>query len=200
MEEQETRQTASAEEEVDRYSGRDAETRAGQAQAELRIRLTREELYACMTGRQERKAGKLRLIVETVLLGLVAAYCLTAFFLSGMTSLPSLLIGLAALLIAAAIWVVPVMVDRYDAGQEFAKKKVLRVRVYPEGLGFGSEDTFQFVPYAECCARFCKEMILLDFEGGVMVALPKRQTGEALWALLIERLCPAAEKKGTRAE
>lgn len=55
----------------------------------------------------------------------------------------------------------PVIVNRYDANREFAKNKVLRVRIYTQGLGFGTDDTFQLVPYEDCCARWCRDMILL---------------------------------------
>lgn len=181
-------------EEQDPNCGRDAETLAGQPQADLRIQLTKEELYACMGSRQDRKAGRARLIVETVLLGLLAAYCIIAFFLSGMTSPASLCIGLAALLLAAAIWAAPVIVNRYDANREFAKNKVLRVRIYAQGFGFGTDDTFQLVPYEECCPRRCKNMILLDFEGGLMVALPKRLLDGGIWEQMVERLQLSAEK------
>ena len=181
-------------EEQDPYSGRDAETQAGQPQADLRIQLTKEELYACMCSRQERKAGKARLIVETVLLGLLAAYCILAFFLSGMASVASLCIGLAALLLAAAIWAVPAIINRYDANREFSKNKVLRVRIYAQGFGFGTDDTFQLVPYEQCCARRGKDMILLDFEGGLMVALPKRLLDGGIWEQLPVRLHLDEEK------
>lgn len=181
-------------EEQDANSGRDAETQAGQPQADLRIQLTKEELYVCMGSRQGRKAGRARLIVETVLLGLLAAYCIIAFFLSGMVSLATLCIGLISLLLAAAIWAAPVIVNRYDANREFAKNKVLRVRIYTQGLGFGTDDTFQLVPYEDCCARWCRDMILLDFEGGLMVALPKRLLDGGMWEQLVDRLHLSTEK------
>ena len=68
------------------------------------------------------------------------------------------------------------------------------MRIYTQGLGFGTDDTFQLVPYEDCCARWCRDMILLDFEGGLMVALPKRLLDGGMWEQLVDRLHLSTEK------
>lgn len=152
------------------------------------IQLTEEELRQSLKRADRRRAGPARLWVQTILLALLAAYCIAAFFLSGAVSYGSLGIGLAAVVLGVAMWVVPDLHGRYIAHIEFTKNKCMRVRLYEEEIGFGDDDVFESVAYDACFAQTYDDMILLHFQGGYMVMLPRRVFSEDRWLWLQQRL------------
>lgn len=169
--------------------------------ADVQICLTEEELRRSLQRSDLRRAGPGRLWVQTVLLVLLAAYCIAAFFLSGASSYASLGIGLAALILAGAQWIVPQLYIRHQARREYALGKQLRVRLYAEEIGFGSGETYEAVPYAACFTRVFDDMLLLHFQGGYLVALPRRVFDAERWIWLTGRFQTAGkERNGVHGE
>ena len=68
---------------------------------------TQEDLYRALKYGDVRRVGTAGRIVETVVLGLLAVWCIVPFFAQGTEALGSLLLGLVALFLLAALWLVP---------------------------------------------------------------------------------------------
>lgn len=167
----------------------------GEPRVDLSLRLTEAEILTCLKYGANRRAGRGRLITQSVLLVLMAAYCIGGFFLSGMQSVPSLLIGVAALAVMAAMLAVPELMLRSSAKKEAAQEKCLRLRAYDEGLYFGSEETDRFA-YADCRAQEVENLLLLRFQGGILVGIPRRLTDEAGWDYLKAHLLNETDEAG----
>lgn len=150
------------------------------------ICLTREEIFTCLKAGSSRRAGRGRLVVQSVLLGLMAVYCFGGYFLSGGQSITSLMIGVAALIVLAALLLLPPLILRRSAEKEAAQEKCLRLRADEQALYFGEEP--ERYPYTECHAEAVENLLLLRFQGGVLVGIPRRLTGEEGFAFLRSRL------------
>ena len=78
--------------------------------------------------------------METVVLGLLAVWCIVPFFAQGTEALGSLLLGLVALFLLAALWLVPEWRARAVSRQEARDRRPTRLRVYDEGLRYGQAE------------------------------------------------------------
>jgi hypothetical protein len=156
----------------------DREPILGTPEWELSYTLTREEIYRCVKAGDFRRVGKAGTIVETVILGIMAVYCLTAFFLDGMKEGMSLFLGVASLLLIAAVWGVPEFRYRRMASAQAEDRAPTRVRVFQEGLAFGQSDEV-FAYGTEWAARL-PDMWVLRY-GTQLMALPKRAMPEECW-------------------
>lgn len=145
---------------------------------DLSYTLTREEIYLCVKAGDFRRMGKAGTIVETVILGIMAVYCLTAFFLDGMKEGMSLFLGAASLILIAAVWGVPEFRYRRIASAQSENRAPTRVRVLEEGLAFGGDDAV-FAYGTEWAARL-PDMWVLRY-GTQLMALPKRAMPEECW-------------------
>ena len=107
---------------------------------------TEEEIYLCLKRSGQRKAGPVRVGVQTGILLLLTIYCLIGFFADGMTD-----------------W-----------------------------RAFGTPD--ELLPFSACRPRLYTDMAVLRFEGGAVMAVPKRVMSPEDWQLFTDRLSPVAEK------
>lgn len=160
---------------------------------DLSIRLTREEVLSCLRRGLGRRAGKGRLTAQTVVLVLIAAYCIVTYIASGLESTASLGIGIAALAVCVLMLVVPEVAVRRMADKQTAMDKCLRLRVYDRGIGFGDDDEFRFFKYKKCQARAYEDMILFRFQDG-LVAVPRRLENGGAWELIREAMNLEVEK------
>ncbi len=103
--------------------------------------LTQDEIYRCAKAGDIRRIGKTGTVVETVILGVMAVYCLSAFFLDGMGEGMPLFLGVASLALIAAIWAVPELRYRRAAVSQAQNRSPNRVRVFHQGFAFGADDT-----------------------------------------------------------
>lgn len=163
------------------------------ARYDLSIRLTREEILACLRRGLNRKAGRGRLTAQTVLLLLMAAYCLVAYILSGAESVASLGIGIAAVVVCVLMLALPELSIRRLAKKQAEMDKCLRLRVYDRGIGFGDDEQFRFFKYKKCHAKAYEDMILFRFQDG-LVAVPRRMENGGAWELIRDRMELAVEK------
>lgn len=95
---------------------------------------TQEDLYRALKYGDVRRVGTAGRIVETVVLGLLAVWCIVPFFAQGTEALGSLLLGLVALFLLAALWLVPEWRARAVSRQE------ARDRPAPPGCGCMTRD------------------------------------------------------------
>ena len=101
---------------------------------------TQEDLYRALKYGDVRRVGTAGRIVETVVLGLLAVWCIVPFFAQGTEALGSLLLGLVALFLRAALWLVPEWRARAVSRQEARDRRPTRLRVYDEGLRYGQAE------------------------------------------------------------
>ena len=163
------------------------------ARYDLSIRLTREEILSCLRRGLNRRASRGRLTAQTVLLLLMAAYCLVAYILSGAQSVTSLGIGIAAVAVCVLMLALPELSIRRLAKKQAEMDKCLRLRVYDHGIGFGDDEQFRFFKYGKCHAKAYEDMILFRFQDG-LVAVPRRMENGEAWELIRDRMELAVEK------
>lgn len=162
-----------------------------QALREWRFVCTQEEWLLLLRRGEVRKAGKVRIGVELGVLGLLAVYCLIAFFGDGMSDWRSLGIAVIALLLGIILLVVPEIRFRHEAEQLASEQKQRAVRLYDQGLAFGASD--EIVPFADCGPKLFEDMVVFRFQGGALFCIPKRALSPEDWELLCEKLPDTAD-------
>lgn len=160
---------------------------------DLTYTLTREDIYRCVKAGDIRRVGRTGTIVETVILGIMAVYCLAAFFLEGMKEGMSLFLGVSSLVLMAAIWAVPELRYRRMADSQSENRAPTRVRVLEEGLTFGADDTV--FNYGTERAIRLSDMWVLRY-GTQLIALPCRVMPEECRDYLARKIPDAVTRKG----
>lgn len=145
---------------------------------DVRVTLTEEELYEALKATAPRKAGKTRIIFQTVLLGVVFVWCLSPLFFGGKPDV--MLCGVAAA-VCAAMWLVPPLKIKSDARAMARSLAPFRLRVYDTGLGFGEEPTF--LCFEELRAIKAEQQVTLSAQGDLLV-VPRRVLDEETWGFL----------------
>ena len=102
-----------------------------------RYQLTEDEIYDGLRRSGVRRAGPTRDWLQTAVLGLVAVFCIIAFFGGGMQEWGSLTIAVLACALIAVLWIVPSLRFRYEAREIAAREKTLTVHMDEEGIAFG---------------------------------------------------------------
>ncbi len=153
---------------------------------------TEEELFDGIKRAGLRRASNTRLIVQSVVLAGVAAWSLIAFFGDGMTSLASLLIAAAALVLIPVMWLVPAAQMKQMARQMGESDKKPHMWVFEDGLDFGDTEPphayydfssiFAVAPEAD--APF--ETLVLRFRSDEVVVVPRRLLTEDQWERLLK--------------
>lgn len=137
---------------------------------------------------RERRTTRGADIAKTVVLSVLVLYCWIPFFLDGCREWNSFVLGVVALLLLLALWIVPAVSVSHDARQIAASGTTVRLTVFEDTLGFGEGERFSAIPFAEIDARFGADVLALVFEGGQMTVLPRRCFSEDTWQFLCERL------------
>lgn len=171
------------------------ESAAGEPLQNLHVQLTQEEILFCVRAGSGRTASRGRLWAQTVILALLAVYCIAAFFISGMEVIATLLIGLAAAALGAVMWIVPEARNRHIASREAEQNKTLHVRVYEDAFGFGDGEAFERLAFEDCRAQRYEDMLLLRFQGGFLVGIPRRLLSGDGWEQMCDRLKPEDKRK-----
>lgn len=158
----------------------DAVMQENQVLQKWQYTLTEEEIYEGLKNNTSRKAGPARNWIQTVLLGLVAAYCLIAFFAEGMKTWSSLFIGIAALALIGVLWVVPEKKMRFDARKIAMQNQTVTVRLFDGGLAFG-KDSLDVYAFSKLKHQKLDSMIIFQLPGFQMILLPRRIMREEDW-------------------
>jgi hypothetical protein len=162
--------------------------------AEWTYSCTEEEIYRCLKRGELRRAGPVRVGIQTAVLLLLTAYCLIGYFTGDRSDARPLVVGILAAMLAIILLFVPEWRFRHDAAREAALEKQMHVFLFESGLAFGTPE--EILPFAECRPRLFEDMAVLRFQGGALAAIPRRaMTGEE-WGLLCEKLQAPMEKGG----
>ena len=155
---------------------------------------TAEEWRQALDATRHRRSSRTLDIIKTVILVLVTAYCWIPFFWDGAKEWSVFITGCAALIVAVAMWLIPWWSLKRDAKKIEAREVTVRLTLTDEGLGFGKDDAYLCVPFAEVHAIEIKSGLALEFvEQGSISVLPYRAftVAQGLW--LLDRLLPKEE-------
>lgn len=156
--------------------------------AEWRYKLTEDEIYDGLRRSGVRRAGPARDWVQTIVLALVAVFCLIAFFGGGMQEWGSLTIAVLACALIAVLWIVPALRFRYEAREIAAGDRTLVVRLDEEGIAFGEEGDAAY-PYGRFPVRTYDDMLICELPGMQVFFIPRRvAVDEAEWREAVRRL------------
>lgn len=152
------------------------------------IRLTAEEIRACLQRADRRRMGLVRTIVYALILGFVAIASLVSFFTTGMQNGMSLFLGIGGLvLLVLVVLYEPVQLHQMVKREAAAGKK-MHIWVYEDKLGFGEAETFETYSFSEFYTRKFDDMLILHFVGGLLVAIPRRCVPAEGWEFLYTHL------------
>lgn len=164
----------------------DKQNQNNQPLAEWQYILTEEEIYEGLKNSTSRKAGPARNWVQTILLVLVAAFCLIAFFAEGMKTWESLFLGIIALVLIGVLWVVPEKKMRFDARKTAEQRNTVTVRFFDEGLAFGKDST-DIYTFTKLMRVKLENMIIFQLPGFQMILLPRRIMSEEEWQTICKK-------------
>ncbi len=153
---------------------------------------TYEELLDGLRRAELRRAGKGRLIVQTVLLLAVAAWAMIAFFADAVKQPMSLVIGIVALVLIPVMWFVPELQMKSMARQMAENGTVMHLWVFEDGVDFGDrQPDGAYYAFSRFFCDFPKEdtlqTLVWRFQNDDVVVVPRRALSEEQWQLLCEK-------------
>lgn len=157
------------------------------------LTLTKEEILDGLHRAQVRKAGKGRLIAQTVALVLVATWALVAYFGAGMQETMSLVIGVAALVLIPVMWFVPEWQMQSIAQSMAESGTAPHMWVFEDGIDFGEERP-EYAYYAYT-SFFCDhpvpdaamQTLVMRFPNDDIIVVPKTLLTDEQWTFLMEK-------------
>lgn len=162
-------------------------------QFDVNYTLTKEEVEDGFRRMDLRRASKTRLIVQTVILCLVAAWAIGAFFISGMKEFQSLMIGIVGLVLIPVMWFVPEWKMKRDLEQALEDIEPTHLWVFDDGIDFGDQKpeesyyhyrTFYMIePEKDAPVQ----SLILKFKSDAVVIVPRRVFSEEQWEYLVTK-------------
>lgn len=141
--------------------------------------LTEEELYTAIR-RTRRRAGTVRLVVQSVLLAGLSVVFAVDF--ARHTGGGSLFLAIVMAILAVGQWVFPALAFRREAKALAAEGVSIRLSVTDESLTVGDGVT---QPLSACVLEFASETLLLwRVDRSQAVAIPRRVVSDAVWECL----------------
>jgi len=150
---------------------------------DIAYRLTEQELYLSLQ-RGLRKAGVKRLIAETGLLVLVAAWCLIPYFFGRAVDhdIRSLVPGAVAVLLIGVLWLLPRFRFRAQAREEAAAGTEIVMQIDADNLTVGRENKTE-IPFADAKFKYYPDMVILK-RGVEILPIPRRVCPEGAWEII----------------
>lgn len=157
---------------------------------DVRVRPTEEEWLEGLRRSGIRRAGKGRLIVQTVAMVIVGVMSVAAYFLDGMKEPMCAVIAAAAFIMIPVMWLVPEYWLRSMAKTAAAESSTVHLWVFENGLDFGEEVTaayytFEAVHWGVPNENTLQTLVLRTKSDDVVV-IPKRELTEEQWDVLIQ--------------
>ena len=154
---------------------------------------TYEEWLDGLRRAELRRAGKGRLIVQTVLLLAIAAWAMIAFFADEVKQPMSLVIGIVALVLIPVMWFVPEMQMTMIARKMSESGMALHLWVFEDGVDFGNDPPAN--AYYEFSRFFCDrpeedgamQTLVWRFQNDDVVVVPRRVLSDEQWQLLCNK-------------
>lgn len=152
---------------------------------EVSYTLTEQELYAALR-RTRRRAGPVRLAVQTVALAVLAVAFAADFVWQRQGG--SLFLALALAVLAVGQWLFPAVAFRREARALAARATPVHLQVSEETIAAGSE-TVITSPLAECVfTAVSDELLLWVVDRTQSIAIPRRAVSEQTWKRLKMRV------------
>ncbi len=157
------------------------------------LTLTKEEILDGLHRAQIRRAGKGRLIAQTVALVFVAVWALVAYFGDGMQEGMSLFIGIIALVLIPVMWFVPEWQMQSIAQSMAENGNIAHLWVFEDGIDFGEErPESAYYTYASFyCDRptadSSQQSLVMRFPNDDIIVVPKALLTEEQWTFLLEK-------------
>ena len=155
----------------------------------VRLTPTKEELVDGMKRARLRKASGTRLVVQTVVLALVCAWSLIAFFGEGMKTPMSLVTGIAALLLIPVMWFVPRLQMQAVAESMVQNGEYPTMWVFEDGVDFGNKQPE--AAYYRFGSFFCdtgERSLVFRFPNDEVIVVPRRLLSEEDFQFLCEKV------------
>ena len=156
---------------------------------DVRVRPTEEEWLEGLHRSGLRRAGKGRLIVQTVAMVIVGAVALAAFFLDGMKEPMSAIIAAAAFLVIPVMWLVPEQRMRSMAKTAAEEGSTVHLWLFEDGFDFGEEVTAAYYAFDAVHYAFPTDTTLptlvLRTKSDEVVVIPKRELTDEQWGTLL---------------
>ncbi len=160
---------------------------------DVRLSWTTHEMIDAIHRAELRKAGKLRLMLQTVLLLLVAAWSLVAFFADGMKETMSAVIGVVALVLIPVMWFAPEWHTRRIAKDAEEQGRFPHLWVFDDGVDFGeTPPAGAYYPFGSFRCIFLKEndafqTLVMVFENSEIVIVKKELLSDEQWETLVKK-------------
>ena len=155
---------------------------------------TAEEWKQALDVTRHRRSSHTLDVAKTVILLLVTAYCWVPFFITGFKEgfnglkWDGFVLGCVALIVALALWLVPLWALSRDAIKIAARQVTVHLTLTEEGLGMGEGEQYQCVPFEKICGIKIPCGLALGFDNASISVVPDRvlTAEEAAW--LCDRL------------
>ena len=154
---------------------------------------TEEELYRCLMKGEGRKAGPVRLWIQTGVLAVLAVSMGITFVWEGYTRPQSLFVGVIALLLIVVMWMAPIWRYRHDARQLVEAGKAFRIFLFADGLSWDTPDDPR--PFSELKVVMESDLVILQLPYGALVPIPQRVLSDEEWNRLTTALTPPSAGK-----
>ncbi len=156
------------------------------------VRPTEEEWLDGLKRSGLRRAGKGRLLVQTIVLAVVGVTALVAFFLDGMREPMSAVIAAAATVLIPVMWLVPDARMRSMAKTAAEEGAAVHLWVFEDGLNFGEQVTAAYYAfngvYWTMPTEKTQQTLVLRTKSDEVVVIPKRELTDDQWQTLIARI------------
>ena len=159
---------------------------------DVRYTVSAEHIADALQRAPLRRASKKRLIGQTVALGFVFAWCMTAFILDETHQMSSLFIALAAAALGVVMWVVPKLELRRIINEAAEDTKPMHLWVLENGIDFGEEVPEK--PYYEFAQltwflpnERTADTLVWRLPSYDVVVVPKEHLTDEQWTWLLEK-------------
>ena len=170
-----------------------SESVMGTPQFTASYQLDKQELKRVFDHAFTGHASRLRLIVQSVLLGLVGAASLYDFIALEPHRGMSLFIAIASLIIGVGQWLVMPLFRHNAIKDQVADAATIRFSLYEDGVGFGSGDSEMRFGFENCGHIALDDMVILRV-GRDFVGVPNRVISDDIRLILTENIPPVSEK------
>ncbi len=167
---------------------------------DVQLTPTKEEIADGLERASLRRAGKLRLVIQTVVLAAVAVWTLIAFFVDGAQEWMSLFIAVVATVLIPVMWLVPRW-QMQSLAQTMADNGLsAHMWVFEDGIDFGdTQPDYPYYPYHTFFASVPSmknlQTIVLKFPNDDVIVVPKSALSDEEWEFLYTKITTAPAKK-----
>lgn len=143
--------------------------------------LTEGEILHALLLTDPRRKSKLRILIESGVLGLATLYFFIGYITSDKTNTTPLVMTLACLFVLGMLLFAPRLQAISLARRAAKNQQEITLRGYDAALGFGEGDAFSTCSFREFSVTEDETMLVLQFQAGRMLVVPRRAVEESTW-------------------